>query len=641
MQGVSMDGANRWPLWIAALTIMLLLIHAALRGWFPISAINPVWFDRPSIPLWIAIVVGGVPLVVQLAMRLASGQWGSDLLAGISILTAAWLNQPLAGALVVLMLSGGEALEQYAIGRASSALDALARRMPTIAHRRKGETIDDVPLAEVVVGDVLVLHAHETCPVDGEVIEGRGGMDESFVSGEPYRIAKSPGSQVISGAVNQESVLVIRAIRVAHDSRYAQIMRVMEASSKRKPAMHRLADRLGAIYTPLALALAIAAWVVSGEAIRFLAVLVVATPCPLLIAIPVAIVGAISRAARRGIIIRDPAILERLPLCKRMVFDKTGTLTYGRPTLTGCVLLGTQNEANLLRWTAAIERYSKHPLAAAIGQGAAERGVQRLPLADRVEEQPGKGLRGVVEGVTIAVTSRKGAIENARWSEGMSEENLPPRGAGMECVVVIDGCISGLLQFRDAPRPEGRPFIDHLSKQHGVKRVLLASGDRAEEVQSLAARVGIEEVHAGLQPEQKVTLVESLLQQGDVLFVGDGINDAPAMARATVSIALGRQTDVVGEAASAVVLDPDLSRIDELIHLSVRMRRIALQSAVGGMLASLVGMLVAAFGYLPPAAGALLQEAIDVLAVLHALRTAVPAASPRDRFIVAGRDEGE
>ena len=331
--------------------------------------------------LWFVLAVGGGPLVIELAVKLLRRQFGSDLLAGLSIVTAVLLGEYLAGTLVVLMLSGGEALESFAVRRASSVLDALARRMPSVAHRKSATGLADIPLTDIAVGDVLVVLPHEVCPVDGVVAEGHGNMDEAYLTGEPYRVSKSVGSEVLSGAINGESALNIEATRLPVDSRYARIMQVMQHSQQQRPQLRRLGDQLGAFYTPLAVAIALAAWFASGEPLRFLAVLVIATPCPLLIAIPVAIIGSISLAARRSIIIRDPAVLERIGGCRTMIFDKTGTLTYGEPQLTEQHVAPGFEEANVLQFAASIEQYSKHPLATPVVNAVRAARLALLPVA--------------------------------------------------------------------------------------------------------------------------------------------------------------------------------------------------------------------------------------------------------------------
>ena len=341
---------------IASATVIAIAFTLALRYGFGLEGMSA---DMPVITV---LVAGGGVLVFNLLFAMLRGEFGSDLLAGISIVTSVVLGEYVAGALVVLMLSGGTALEEYAMRRASSVLDALAKRMPSIAHKRSGVSMVDVPADEVRTGDDLVVLPHELCPVDGVVLEGRSSMDESYLTGEPYRISKTPGCEVISGAINGEGALIIRAHKEAKDSRYAKIMQVMDVTRQRRPRLRRLADRLGALYTPTAVVIALIAWGISGEAQRFLAVLVVATPCPLIIAIPVAIIGAISWSAKRGIIIKDPIALERAHNCDVLITDKTGTLTIGEPRLIEIEALGISQD-EVLRLTASVEKYSKHPLA--------------------------------------------------------------------------------------------------------------------------------------------------------------------------------------------------------------------------------------------------------------------------------------
>jgi heavy metal translocating P-type ATPase len=602
---------------IAALAIVGIVIHLALR-W--VGRAPPI---ARELPLYVVLIGGGIPLVLSLALKLVRRQFGSDLLAGISIVAAVLLQEYLAGALVVLMLSGGEALEAFALGRASSVLQALARRMPLIAHRRTNNQMAEVSLDDVRVGDELILYPHEICPVDGVVIEGHGVMDESYLTGEPFMMAKAPGSEVFSGAINNERALTLRAARLAVDSRYARIMHVLRDSEQRRPGLRRLGDELGAWYTPIALGLALAAWIWSGDPVRFLAVLVVATPCPLLIAIPVAIIGAISLAAKRSIIVRDPAVLERIDRCRTIVLDKTGTLTYGEPTLTDRLPAPGMGDTLVLQLAASVERYSKHPLAKPILE-AARRDHVALLDASEVRERPGEGLEGAVDGRRVRIVGR-------RQAEVAGHDNaLPAASTGLECVILVDSRYAATYRFHDAPREDSRSFIMHLRPQHHLERVLLVSGDRESEVRYLAERVGIHEVYAGQTPEEKVAITRRETSRAPTLFIGDGINDAPALVTATVGIAFGHQSEITTEAAGAVVMDTSLKRVDELFHLARRMRRIALQSAVGGMALSIVGMFIAFGGWLPPVGGAVFQELIDLAAVLNALRAAVPGGALSD-----------
>jgi len=582
---------------IAGFTLVAIALHIVLRYAFLFPAF------ASNLPLFAALVLGGVPLVWELFQKLLRREFGSDLLAGISILTAIALREYLVAAIVVLMLSGGEALEAFATARASSVLDALARRVPSVAHRRETAGLVDIKLADVRIGDELTLLPHEICPVDGTVLEGHGVMDEAYLTGEPYEISKTPGSAVISGAINGEKMLVIRAEKLAEDSRYARIMKVMQQTEQQRPKLRRLGDQLGAWYTPIALGVAAAAALFSGQADRFLAVVVIATPCPLLLAIPTAIIGAISLAARRAIIIKNPAVLEQIERCQTLIFDKTGTLTYGRPTLTSIICAEGFDRIEVLQLAASLERYSKHPLASAIIHQAKQENIAVLP-AEHINERPGEGLHGSINGHLVQITGRK-KVDTLKLP-------LPPLESGLECLVFVQGHYAAAIRFHDAPRKDSASFIGHLRPKHGVAKVMLVSGDRESEVKYLAESVGITEVHAGKSPEEKVAIVRDETAKARTLFVGDGINDAPALMAATVGVAFGSQNDITTEAADAVVLETALEKIDELMHIGRRLRRIALQSALGGMAASILGMIAAALGYLPPIWGASTTHSADV-----------------------------
>jgi heavy metal translocating P-type ATPase len=574
-----------------------------------------------NVPLFVVLLSGGAPLIVQLSRNLWKGEFGSDFLAGLSIITAFLLRQYLVGSIVVLMLSGGTALEEFATRRASRVLDALAKRVPSVAHLRRKDALVDVPVADIAVDDILAVLPHEICPVDGTVVEGSGSMNEAYLTGEPFEVEKAPGTAVLSGAVNGDTLIEIRAEKRATDSRYARIMRVMEETQQRRPRLRRLGDLLGGWYTPLAVGIAAVAWTLSGSVHRFLAVLVIATPCPLLISIPVAVIGAISLAAHRGIIIKNPAVLEQLDTCRTFIFDKTGTLTYGKPNLTEVVSASGRPEQEAISIAASLERYSKHPLAAAVLEFARERRLTMQPVSE-VHETPGAGLCGVVDGHEALITGRA--------TVATANLHLPPAEPGLECVVVIDGEFAALLRFEDSPRADSRIFLKHLSPKHRVTKVILVSGDREAEVKSLASKIGIEEAFGARSPEEKVELVRRETALAKTVFVGDGINDAPAMQAATVSIAFGHENDITSEAADAVVLERSLEKLDELMHIGRRMRNIALQSAVGGMVLSAAGMALAAFGHLTPVAGAVAQELIDLAAVLNAVRVTLPFAKLQD-----------
>ncbi len=563
-------------------------------------------------PLWLVIAVGGAPLLWQILRKALKGDLGADILAAIALITAVFVGEYLAAVLIILMLAGGQALEHYATRKASSVLAALASRMPTIAHRKIGEKTEEIAIIDIKIGDNIVVFPHETCPVDGVVVDGHGSMDESYLTGEPYRVSKAKGAAVLSGAINGEAVLVVHAEKLPEDSRYAKIMEVMLEAENKRPNLRRLGDQIGAIFAPISLVVAALAWYFTGDATRFLAVLVVATPCPLLIAIPITIISAISLAAKRGIIIKDPTVLERLPTCRTAIFDKTGTLTYGRPELTNILVASGVSADDILQKVASLERYSKHPLAHSILQ-AAEKSKLLLLEAGSVSEKAGYGLTGTVGSKEITVTSRKKLA-------GKFAGELPPMQEGLECVVLMGGNYAAVFTFRDAPREDGESFVSHLAPAHQFTKIMLVSGDRESEVAYLAQHMGISDTRASQTPEQKLAIVREETAKAPTLFMGDGINDAPALAAATVGLAFGNASSVTAEAAGAVILENTLAKVDELIHISEDMRRIAMQSAVGGMLLSVVGMGFAATGNLSPVAGAIAQEFIDALAILWALR---------------------
>ena len=598
---------------IAVFCLLCIITHLLLRLAFRAQ------LNAQYAPLLVALIIGGLPMLYDLTTKLRKGDFGSDLLGGVSIITSLVLGEYLAGSIIVLMLAGGEALESYALRSASSVLSALAKRMPSIAHRQVGGNIADAALSEIAIGDTLVIYPHEICPADGEVIQGHGVMDESYLTGEPFQITKTTGSLVISGAVNGETALTIRTTKLAADSRYAKIMEVMRESESKRPQLQRLGDQLGAVYTPVALLVALLAWFFSGDSLRFLAVLVIATPCPLLLGIPIAIISSISLCARRAIIVKSPVVLEQIAGCRTAIFDKTGTLTYGEPKLTEQISASGFDSNEVLTLVASLERYSKHPLSRAIIAAAKDKNLI-LPEANAVSEQPGHGLRGTVAGHQLQITSRNKLIpQNIPGTD-----QLPPIAGGLECVVVIDDHYAAVLRFRDAPRAESRSFVNHLGPKHHFDRVMIISGDREAEVRYLAEQVGITEIHAQKSPEEKLVIVRAETAKTKTLYVGDGINDAPAMMAATVGMAIGQNSDVTAEAAGVVIMDNSLKKVDEFMHISRRMRVIALQSAVGGMTLSLIGMAFAASGHLSPVNGAIAQEVIDVLAVLNALRAAFP-----------------
>ncbi len=597
-------------LWIVAFSTLGIALYFLPTSVLPLSIKTYICIA--------VMVLGGVPMLVDILKDIFRGEIGADALAIIALITSFILKEYLAGAIIVFMLASGSLLETYAVQRASSVLNALLKRMPRTAHRKTGAQLIDIAVDDIRIDDLLMLMPHEIAPVDAVVIEGHSFMDESYLTGEPFMMSKAPGSEIFSGAINGESALTIRAVRVPKDSRYAKIVDIMRAAEEKRPRIRRLADRLGGIYTPVALVLGGVAWAVSGDPTRFLAVLVVATPCPLIIAIPVAIIGAISLAAKRGIIVKNPSALEQIQLCRTAIFDKTGTLTYGEPALVDEFVKPGFAKDDVLAFAASLEYYSKHPLARAIVEAAKLRQLGPIEVA-QISEKSGHGLEGMLHGQKVQVVGRRQVQASGLWP---AED--PVESGGLECFVLIDGKLAARYLFRDAPRSESPSFIKHLGPRHAFDRQMIISGDRESEVRYLAEAVGIQEIYAGKSPEEKLVLVRAETAKAKTLYIGDGINDAPAMLAATVGIAIGQNSDVTSEAAGVVVMENSLRLVDEFMHISERMHRIALQSAIGGMLLSVVGMIVAATGHLPPVAGAITQEAIDLLAIVNALRVSFP-----------------
>ncbi len=603
---------SKWQISLVGLSILMIIIHLFLKAmaYPPLSGVQV-----ENIPLLFVIFGGGAPLLRLILLKIIKKDFGADILAALALISAVLLDQYLAATLIILMLASGQALESYALRKASSVLKDLADRMPTTAHLKEGEILRQVKIADIRVGDIIVIFPHEVCPIDGVVEEGQGEMDESYLTGEPYQVAKAPGTTVLSGTINGETLLVVRVEKTPADSRYSKIIEVMAESQQKRPTLRRLGDQLGAIFVPISLVCAGIAWGLTGDPLRFLSVLVIATPCPLLIAIPITIISAISMAARQSIIIKDPVALERLPTCRTAIFDKTGTLTYGKPELVNTLTAPELNPDHVLQLASSLEQYSKHPLAQGLLKAAKKAKISLLK-ARNVSEKPGHGLTGTIDEQKVHITHRKKLIKESPEIANL----LPAVSPGMECIIMVNDRYAGTFQFRDVPRKEGASFISHLGPSHKFNRILLVSGDKESEVKYLGELLGIHEVHFSQSPEEKLDIMRREITKAPTLFVGDGINDAPALALATVGVAFGKESNITAAAAGVVIMDSTLFKVDQLIHISHLSRKIALQSAVGGMVLSLIGMGFAAAGFIAPVAGALLQEGIDVLAIFNALR---------------------
>jgi heavy metal translocating P-type ATPase len=562
---------------------------------------------------FVTLVAGGAPLVWQTLRGMLAGRFAADVVAMLAIVTSFALGQYFAGAVIVLMQSGGEALEAYAMGRASASLEALLERAPRIAHRTRDDGLEDVPVEAVRVGDVLVIKPGELVPVDALVQDGNSHIDQSALTGEPQPVFVAAGSRLLSGSVNQEGALGVRALRESAGSQYQQIVRLVESARRDKPPLQRLADRYAVWFTPLTLVMSGVAWMLTGDPRSVLAVLVVATPCPLILAVPVAVIAAISRAADAGIIVKHGAAIELVGRSQVVVFDKTGTLTLGRPEVERVVATDGMPADQLLALAAAAERLSASHLAQAVVRAGRARPIQ-LPTATNFVETPGAGVAARVDGHDVLVGSAGFLL--ARGVEPPAEPQ-----DGTSAYVAIDGRLGGRIDFADRLRDEARMLVARLARL-GVRETVMVTGDRARAGEAIARAAGIGTVRADLLPADKVAVVRELGRRYPVIaMVGDGINDAPALAAATVGIAMGAHgTAISAEAADIVLLVDRVGRVGDAIAISRRMRRIAVQSIGVGLGVSFGLMVIASFGLLTPAIGALCQEALDAGVILNALR---------------------
>jgi heavy metal translocating P-type ATPase len=567
---------------------------------------------------WIAgTTVAVVPAVVWVVMGLRRGRLGVDVIAVLSLVGTLLVGEYLAGALVAVMLAGGRALDAAATRRASHDLRALMERAPRFARRRADTQVNVIPLAEVVIDDLLIVGPGEVVPVDGRVADVVAVLDESALTGESVQVERGVGDPVRSGVVNAGGAFELRATATAEDSTYAGIVRLAQQASAESAPLVRLADRYAAWFLPLTLLLAGAAWLASGSAVRAVAVLVVATPCPLLLAAPVAIVSGLSRASRAGVIVRGGGALENLGHATTLVMDKTGTLTMGRPAVIDVVAAPGHATAELLRLAASVDQYSPHVLAEAIVTEALTRGIQLSLPADVVEE-PGRGVTGTIEGRRTFVGKLPADAVSSAWARGViNRARLDGAAVAWVC---IEDAPTGAVLLRDPLRRQAPRTMRRL-RAAGLNRLVMLTGDRAEPAREVATVLGLDEVYAEQTPADKVTAVRYERERAVTVMVGDGINDAPALAAATVGVAMGARGATASSEAADIVLTTDrLDRLADAMDIARWSRRIAVQSAVVGMSLSLLAMVVAALGWLPPAAGALLQEGIDVTVILNALR---------------------
>jgi len=569
----------------------------------------------------------GLVVLGDLAAALRRGVLGVDIIALLAIAGAIALGEHLAAVIIALMVAGGSALEEFAEARARRELAALVGRTPRVAHRREEDRVVDVAVDSVQPNDMLLIKPGEILPVDGIVGTDAATFDESALTGEPLPVTRTHGDPVSSGVVNAGGPFNLLATAAAAHSTYAAVVRLVHAAERDRPPLVRLADRWALGFLIVTIVLGGGAWWVTGDAIRALAVLVVATPCPLILAAPVALICGVSRAARRGIIVKGGGVLERLARARTVLFDKTGTLTTGTPRVTGVETLDERDADEVLQHAASLAQVSQHVVAGAIVTAARSLALP-LVLPLDVEEVPGGGLAGKVGDVRVLVGSA-GLLDAAGIpppTEGAAARMAA--AAASVAWVAFDGRVAGALLLADRIRPE-TPRALRALRAAGVTRLVMVSGDRPASAGAVAMALGLDAVHADLSPAGKIELVRGERAAAATVMVGDGINDAPALAAADVGVAMGaRGAAAAAEAADVVLLVDRLDRVGEAINIAKRARSIALQSILAGIALSGAAMIVAALGYLPPVAGALLQEVIDVAVILNALRVLTGRSAP-------------
>jgi heavy metal translocating P-type ATPase len=605
-----------------ALSVLGIVLGAVLRwGADEPDAANLVW--------GVTTAIGLVPIAWEVLSGIVHKQAGVDLIAVLAMAGALALGEYLAGAVIAFMLATGRALEDFAEVRAHRELSALLERAPRSAHRYVGSSLSSVPIGDVRPGDRLLVKHGEVVPVDGFLASGNGVFDESALTGESKPMERVAGEQVRSGAVNAGPAFDLRAVASADRSTYAGILRLVEQAQRERAPFVRLADRYALIFVPVTLVVAVLAWTISGDAVRALAVLVVATPCPLILAAPIAIVAGISRAAKRGIIVKGGAALEALARGRVLLFDKTGTLTAGTPEVAEVFAFGELDPDEVLRLGASLDQLSPHVLATAIVAAARQRGLE-LVFPEDVREELGSGIRGRVDGRNVG-------LGKASWVAGgaplpVKARDVRRRSAmeGSSCVMVsVDGEVAGAVVLEDPVRSD-TPRVIRILRRAGIERVVMVTGDHPDVAESVGISIGVDRILSERDPADKVDAVKAEGEFGPTVMVGDGVNDAPALAAADVGVAMGaRGATASSEAADVVLVVDRLDRVAEAMRIARRSRGIALQSVLIGMGLSFVGMLFGAFGLLVPVAGALVQEAIDVTVILNALRALRPDRQTR------------
>lgn len=593
-----------------------------------------IWF--------ITLVIGGVPIVLETIKEILHGRFASDIVAMLAIITAILTNEAFPGVIIVIMQSGGKALEDYAFRKATTSLDELMTRSPKIAHRKVNDkVVEDVGVERIRIGDHLVIRPGDLVPVDGTIVSGNGQIDESSLTGEPLSKIKHIGEEVFSGTINTGNIFEIKAIRISEESQYSKIVKLVKKAREEKAPIQRLADKYAIWFTPITLAMCGIGWLLTQNTQTILSVLVVATPCPLIFATPVAIIGGIDKAAKQSIIVKSGAAIEQISRADAAVFDKTGTITYGMPVVEDIILLddfkknknGTSIEYtkdDILFKAASLEQMSSHPSAQSITKAGKEK-FNNLALPTSFHEKSGLGVEGYVNGEHILVGSSNYVESQSKTNTNYDTINRNgdllktitefQKLGRMVVLVNINGTNAGIIKFTDKIRDGVVNMIQNLRKE-GIKETILLTGDSLDNAKSIANQTGVDNYKYDLLPEDKVNEVKKLKEKfKDIIMIGDGINDAPALATATVGIAMGAKgTAISAEAADVVLLVDDVTKVSNVIHIGKKTIKIAKQSIFVGIGLSFLLMIFASFGLILPSVGALLQEALDIAVILNALR---------------------
>ncbi|WP_332401246.1 heavy metal translocating P-type ATPase [Pseudolactococcus laudensis] len=577
-----------------------------------IALILDFGFKQPTISRLLVTVVGvilAISMFIEMIKTLRSGRYGVDLLAIIAIISTLIIGQYWASLIIIVMLVGGESLEDYAANRASRELHKLLENSPTFAHKKVGDNYVDTPIDEIEIDDVLLVKASEVVPIDGIVLEGSSWFDESSLTGESEPVTKELGDDVLSGSINGETAVMIRASKKASDSQYQKIVQLVKESEATPAQFVRLVDRYAVPFTIVSLLIAGAAWFISGDMTRFAEVLVVASPCPLILAAPIAFVGGMSRSSRNGLLVKNGTTIEKLSLAKTVAFDKTGTLTTGILQVKS-IMPETSNhsEDDLLQIAASLEIGSNHILAKSLVKYAAEKGLAFIEVTD-LRESTGLGLSGIIQ-------NKNYRIGRANFANAENE-----KVSGTAVFLSEDDVFIGKILFEDKIRPESQHVIERLKAQE-VQYILMLTGDNEKTAELVAGELGITEVHAGLMPSEKIGILKELPEtHRPMVMVGDGVNDAPALALSDVGIALGASgSTVASESANVVVLRNDLNLVPESIKISRETMKVAKEAVLIGIFICIALMLIASTGILPAIIGALLQEVIDTVSILYALK---------------------